>query len=327
MTDIAGPMTPVAPLPWHQAQHLRIERQRAGGKLPHAMLFTGQRLLGKGGFATYLAASLLCRRGDRCGECSGCHLFSAGSHPDVRFVMPEDSRAIVVDQIRALHDWMNQTAQQSGYRVAVVQPAQAMNLNAANAFLKGLEEPGRDTLLILVTDQPGRLLPTVRSRCQRVDFTLPPRDQAIGWLVGQGYVGDVELHLDLAGGNPIRVLTELGDEWFAARTALIDALTGALTGQPPAEMAALISADVAGYLRLWYTLVMDGVRLAMSGDAAEVRNRDQMDFLRLIVGRSSPDVLLQFVEKIGSEFRLIETGRNPNPLLLAEGLMIDWGEL
>ncbi|MDG4870023.1 DNA polymerase III subunit delta', partial [Guyparkeria sp. 1SP6A2] len=78
----------------------------------------------------------------------------------------EGKRQIRIDPIREVNRFVSQTAQQGGYRVIVVSPAEAMNIAAANALLKSLEEPGEKTLFILLSDVPSRTLPTIRSRCQ-----------------------------------------------------------------------------------------------------------------------------------------------------------------
>ncbi len=131
---------------------------------------------------------------------------AAGTHPDLHRLSPEDkSRAIKIDQVRKLVGFATRTAQYSGYRVAIVAPAEALNRNAQNALLKTLEEPGGQTLLLLVCDQPTLLLPTIRSRCQQRILPLPPQEQALEWL--QGQVGEsARSLLDAAQGAPLRAL-------------------------------------------------------------------------------------------------------------------------
>jgi DNA polymerase-3 subunit delta' len=93
-------------------------------------------------------------------------------------------------------------------KVLIFEPAEAMNINSANALLKLLEEPPQRTLLLLVSHQPGLLLATIRSRCQVLRCGLPPTDMALRWLEGQGLVGSATAALQRAGGAPLRALVQ-----------------------------------------------------------------------------------------------------------------------
>src|SRR5690606_31515541 len=156
--------------------------------LPHALMLRGPAGTGKAHFALALAQMLLCEKPlaqVACGRCKTCHLIKAGSHPDLLLVEPEEAgKAIKVDQVRHLVEFASRKAQFSGYRVVVICPAEAMNPNASNALLKSLEEPGEKTLLALVSHQVSGVLPTIRSRCQVVEFPVPPRAPALTWLGG-----------------------------------------------------------------------------------------------------------------------------------------------
>jgi hypothetical protein len=133
-------------------------------RLPHAIL-----LVGADGelFAKKVARHLLAQ------EIKGEQLFdSPDGHPDLMWLAPEGKAEMIkIDAIRGVSEFLTQTAQQSGYRVVVIPSADRMNIASANALLKSLEEPGANTLLLLLTDLPHLLLPTIRSRCQR--WTLP----------------------------------------------------------------------------------------------------------------------------------------------------------
>ncbi|MFO7642692.1 MAG: DNA polymerase III subunit delta', partial [Candidatus Competibacteraceae bacterium] len=162
-------------LPWHEPLWRQFQQSRAAGRLPHALLLAGPAGLGKLAFAKRLARALLCEtpdvEGDACGRCRSCRLFQAGSHPDYRMEQPvEEGKAIRIDPIRELCGFLGFTAQYGGYKIALLEPADRLNLNAANSLLKTLEEPPGDCLLLLVTAHPARLPATVRSRCQKVSF-------------------------------------------------------------------------------------------------------------------------------------------------------------
>jgi DNA polymerase-3 subunit delta' len=213
----------MTPLPWHKSILQRLLADRA--RLPHAMLVQGPRGIGKTDFAHALAASVLCEsnvEGLACGRCPSCHWFSQGNHPDYREVIPEiaaedepeDDEAqapraekskslfIKIDQIRDVADFMALSTHRAGHRVLVVRPAETLHPAAANALLKTLEEPPPATLIVLVSERPARLLPTIRSRCRVVALRPPPRDAALAWLKEQGVTAP-DVALATAGGAPL----------------------------------------------------------------------------------------------------------------------------
>jgi len=195
---------------------LQARRER----LPHSLLLIGQKGLGKFDLAMQFAASLLCEQqqqpdGRACGKCLPCNWYAQGNHPDFRLLQPnalseegdlEDtkkkpSQQITIDQVRGLDEFLNVGTHRGGLRIVVLNPTEAMNRNTANALLKTLEEPGPNTLFLLVSSEPMRLLPTIRSRCQVVPVPLPATKQAERVLADEG-VSDAGRWLALAGGSP-----------------------------------------------------------------------------------------------------------------------------
>ncbi|MCU7810034.1 MAG: DNA polymerase III subunit delta', partial [Candidatus Thiodiazotropha sp. (ex Notomyrtea botanica)] len=211
-------------LPWQDEQWLRLQQARQQGRLPHALLFGGPRGVGKEAFALAFAQATLCPDSDDegrpCGICRHCHLLHSGTHPDFQWVVPEEeskSGEIKIDAIRKLTASAGLTAQSGGHKVVIIQPAHRMNTAAANSLLKTLEEPTRDTLIILLTDQPARLLPTIRSRCQQVHFQIPPNQDSLDWLGGKIKHADGETLLSLASGAPLLALKLDDADLLAAR--------------------------------------------------------------------------------------------------------------
>ncbi|UCV01831.1 DNA polymerase III subunit delta' [Dechloromonas denitrificans] len=188
-------------------------------QLPHSLLLIGQKGLGKFALARQFAASLLCEApqadGKACGKCLACNWYAQGNHPDFRLLQPdalndeaeaEDgkkkaSQQITIDQVRGLDEFLNVGTHRGGLRIVVVYPTEAMNRNTANALLKTLEEPAPSTLFLLVSSEPMRLLPTIRSRCQVVPIPLPNAQQAEQVLADEG-VAEARRWLALAGGAP-----------------------------------------------------------------------------------------------------------------------------
>ena len=203
-----------APYPWLDSVWQRLLTTRA--RPAQALLLAGPRGVGKGALALAWAQALLCESprpdGAFCGSCPACHWFETGVHPDFRRVTLQEktgkegetrmATAIEVDQAREAVDFVQLSTYRAGFRVVLVDPADSLNLAAANALLKVLEEPPLNTVFVLVSDQPRRLLPTIRSRCTRVDIGLPPLDEAAQWLGEQG-VDDALNLLALSGGTPL----------------------------------------------------------------------------------------------------------------------------
>jgi DNA polymerase-3 subunit delta' len=209
--------------------------QSLQGRMPHAFLLHGPEGIGKTVFAEHMAKSLLCEQpdaaGHACGACGSCGWFSQYSHPDYRRVRPElldeeeassadtdsepaaktskasktPSKEIVINQIRALADFMNLSTHRQGRRVIVLYPAEALNIPAANALLKSLEEPGADTVFILVSNSIDKLLPTILSRCHKLPMGMPERSVALAWLKQRG-VSDADVWLAQQGGAPLAAL-------------------------------------------------------------------------------------------------------------------------
>jgi len=219
--------------PWQNGVWEGLQRQVPS--LPHALLIHGPQGIGKLALAEHLAQCLLCEAQDRdstpCGKCDGCRWFLVGSHPDLRRLEPESlarrpvasddeelpaegptgprkpSTEIRVEQIRGLDGFLNHQSHRGGRRVALVHPAEAMNVNAANALLKSLEEPPGSTVFILVSHRAARLPATIRSRCVTVPVGIPPADAARAWLADQR-VAEPERWFAYASGAPLRALSD-----------------------------------------------------------------------------------------------------------------------
>jgi DNA polymerase-3 subunit delta' len=153
-----------------------------------------------------------------CGQCKGCILRGAGNHPDFFELLPEEGKnSIGVDAAREVSGFLTMTSFAGGYKVALVDPAEIMTVNASNSLLKTLEEPPGNSILILVSEQPAGLPATVRSRCQEIRFAAPDKDKAIAWLDQSTGSSPEPQHweilLDFAGGAPLKAMN-LADEGF-----------------------------------------------------------------------------------------------------------------
>ncbi len=204
-------MPPEAALPWHQAQWRAVAQALRAGRLPQAWLIHGAAGLGKRRFARQLAQVLLCQQAQihaqslaPCGQCASCRQFTAGLQPDFIELRPlEDSREIRIDQVRELIERLQLSKHHGLRKLALIDPAEALNRNAADALLKTLEEPPPDTHLLLIGERIGLLSPTIRSRCQRLSFGPPDNGSAIAWLTQQS-IAEPKAHLAAAEGAPLR---------------------------------------------------------------------------------------------------------------------------
>lgn len=232
------------PYPWQETMWQALQQRIAADRLPHALLLSGAAGLGKLDFAHLLARSLLCDspvQGLPCGQCRGCQLLAAGTHPDFQAVQPEEEgKEITIGLIRDLLAWQALTPQYGRARVVIIEPADRMNLNAANALLKTLEEPGRDALLLLVTARPAALLPTIRSRCQPLPFAAQHGEAALAWLNQRlGDAAQAALALAISGGAPLRAAALVESGGMERRERLFTDFETVVTGrQEPVALVA-----------------------------------------------------------------------------------------
>ncbi|WP_133498353.1 DNA polymerase III subunit delta' [Cognatilysobacter terrigena] len=253
-------MTPMSP--WQSRIYAQVASTLESGRLGHAQLFCGPAQLGKRDVAIRLARRVLCETPngiEPCNACRSCRLLDAGTHPDYRFVSFIPNREgtkvrteIVIDQMRELSSQLALTPQYGRAQVAIVDPADAINTSAANALLKTLEEPVPGRYLWLVSAHPARLPATIRSRCQRIEFRLPPVDEARAWLLAQGHSAkDVDEALLAARGHP-----GLADDWLRSgglelrRRVAADLQKLARAEASPQEIAQQWGSDEHAGLRL-----------------------------------------------------------------------------
>jgi len=180
-------------------------------QLPHALLIHGPVGNGRHLLALWLIGRALgLEKFDvSCGLGAGRSLNpeTVPAHPDFALVQPApDKRAISIDQVRRLIEFLNLTSHQGGVKVALVTPAQAMTHQAGNSLLKTLEEPPGNSLIVLITDSLSRLAPTIVSRCHRVRISPPGNESAMAWLRDQSVDIDWAPVLESAHGSPLQAL-------------------------------------------------------------------------------------------------------------------------
>lgn len=331
----------------HASVWERLQARRP--RLPHALLLTGQRGQGKFALARAFAASLLCEDaqpdGLACGQCLACGWFEQGNHPDFRLLQPDvlaetdaeaeegkkkASQQITVEQVRALDDFFNVGTHRSGLRIILVYPAEAMNRNTANALLKSLEEPSPGTLFLLVSNEPMRLLPTLRSRCQRLPVPLPEVGRAEKALAEAG-IREPGDWLALAGGAPLLAQELAASGQGGWLDVLIKRLSAGQRGDAlvaAAEIEKLLK-DSKGKLRLAQVVEWTQkwlVDLALLGENLPVRYfSNQRATMEQLVAATPVYKLLRFHRRLIQWRR--EAEQPLNARLFLETLFMDYRTL
>lgn len=321
--EFTAPIPLALPLPWQELLWKSFNRRLEQGRLPHALMLTGPQGIGVDRLAYAIAQRLLCSAEMSkyaCGTCKGCHLLMAGNHPDFSVLgaldnNPELSQghhqvkppAVKVDQIRELCTKLSKTAQQGGWKVALITPAEAMNISASNALLKSLEEPQGKTLLILVSYRPSQVAATIRSRCQVESLPIPESETASRWLAEvSGDSAAAESCMELAGGRPLLALEYMqGDSLQQRRDfeALIDRVRQAdVSPLDAAQQCQKLNSD---QMLEWFMNYLH--RLA----TGELQNRPNA-------------ALFSFSDKLHRARGWVLSGSNINPQLLWEELFMDW---
>lgn len=300
-----------ADLPWLAKAKAQLQASLVADQCPHALLIHGRHGLGKRQLALWLVAEIL-------GPEFRVAVQSAGDeaifYADFMHLKPPEGKYVIpIDAVRErLIPFLSLTSHGRGGRVALLDPASALNRAAANSLLKVLEEPPPGCLIIMLTERPGQVLPTVRSRCQLIALTAPPLAEGAAWLAEQVPGKDFSRLLDFCGGAPLEALAlhesdeaEFATDFMTAVVALerrrLSPTAAAAVATKRVPMALdLLEWRVAGRIR-------DSFTAAEAADAGVVAMR-QAGFAQLDQIR---------------ELRPVISGGINAELALA-GLLLDW---
>ena len=319
--------------PWQQAlwQQLAGRTQHA-----HAYLLHGPQGIGKRALAERLMALLLCQRPvnlQACGQCKSCLLLAAGSHPNNYVLEPEEAdKPIKVDQVRDLVSFVVQTAQLGGRKVVLIEPVEAMNINAANALLKSLEEPSGNTVLLLVSHQPSRLLPTIKSRCVQQACPLPSATQSLAWLSTALPECDEQERLELlslAAGSPLAAVSLQAQGVREQRALVVDGVKKLLKQQQsPSQLAEAWNAipllQLFDWFCDWSSLVL---RYQLTEDEEGLGLSDMRKVVQYLAQKSGQSKVLEIQDWILAQRQKVLAKANLNRVLLLEALLASWAML
>jgi DNA polymerase-3 subunit delta' len=329
----------LTPLPWQTPQWTQLMQQKKADQLAHAYIVQGDQGLGKRLFVEKFAIALLClnkESTDACGECTVCKMAISGSLPDLLIVEPEEgSRDIKIDQIRLLSNFVNKSSHAGSGKVLILDKAHNLNNSAANALLKTLEEPTSTTFIFLVTDLPGALSATIRSRCQRLQFSIASTEKSSQWLLEQlSSESDNSALAVTFASKPLLAFTEGskgGVEGFSAMIHILSTLLNSTTELRPAvsqtsKIGELLS---IGYLIEVSTILIKDLLTESEPRSASTEINGLSSRLRKsgIESRSLNVKLLNYQQELVKGRHQLMSGSNPNPQLIMESLLWQWTKL
>src|SRR6478672_1010382 len=329
----------------HAAPLAALDRAIESGSPAHAWLFAGPEGLGKHATALEFAAALNCTGPDKpCGECKPCRDTFEARHTDVEIVAPgglcdepdhkdhADSRGLRICQVRRLERVLSLAAYTGGRRVSVVDAADTLQVEAANAFLKTLEEPPAGSVIILLAERPERLPETVMSRCQRLDFRPIDRDTLREQLTSRGADAETaEAITSAAGGRIGWALRALADpSMLDERSRMLDDVVRLAHAGRVARFAWAKDAQGRGsddarerYLRelsLWETWWRDVLLYSASGSDGAL-NQDRAAVLSQEGKMYRPAEIVVFLQSLLDTREMMQA--NVDPQLALENLTMD----
>lgn len=246
-------------LPWQRQAWQQLTGQFTEQHLPHGLLAAGQKGIGKREFVWRFVAYLLCLQKNQhgaCGHCQSCQWLRSGTHPDL-LVLPQGD-SIKIDDIRALQEYSQTKGH--GVKVIVLDGADTLTLGAANAFLKTLEEPRDGVFLILISDHPSRLLPTIKSRVQTMPLSYIDKVEAIDYLNEFMSPKLSKLLLDISDGAVLQAKGLSSAKWFDQRTLWLKTYTALQLSKRTASAASNYwqkTLTLAEFITLSRVMLMD----------------------------------------------------------------------
>jgi DNA polymerase-3 subunit delta' len=318
-----------------QARAIRfLQRAFVTGRIAHAYLFTGPTGVGKRAAAIAFAQVLNCERGagfdDGCGNCRACRNIANGLHPDVQVIDP-DGATIKIEQIRTLEADAALVPYEAQWKIFILNGAERMTEQAANALLKTLEEPSKGTVFILLTSTVSALLPTIVSRCQAITFASLPDKQIETLLIEQGMeLPRARLIAALSRGSIERALSPEVASMPATRDLLLEGLGRGFQDGPAAliELAEKLAKDrekLQQYLEVLAAWLRDLMVAKASGRRDWLVNNDRGEEVACRAESLPMDAILDGLRAVHAMMGNLV--RNANPRLSLEELLLRLREI
>lgn len=257
--------------PWLNQPYRQIIAQHQNGRPHHALLLQALPGMGDASLVWGISRWLMCQHRSglkSCGECHACQLMQAHTHPDWYELSAEKGKSSLgIDAVRNVTEKLYHHAQQGGAKVVWLPDASQLTEAAANALLKTLEEPPKNTWFLLCCQQPGSLLATLRSRCLSIHLASPDEGLSLSWLQKQtpASQSDALTALRLSGGAPAAAEQLLEDKNWAARQALCQALPKALNGDMLSLQPVLNQDDAVRRIGWLCALLVDALKWQQGG--------------------------------------------------------------
>jgi len=310
----------------HARQKEILDRSLASGRLAHAYLFSGPDGVGKRLMALALARAIVCHEQRGCGDCQACRKIDHRNHPDLHVLEP-DGNSIKIEQVRSLQKDLNLKPLEAPRKICLIEAADSMTLGAANALLKTLEEPRGDTLLILLSAHPNRLLETIRSRCQALPFTRHPNSRIQAQLEKQLDIDPTASHVlaALSEGSFKKAFGKDRELYLEERRKLLKTLTGLSPGSilPILDFAEQIAADktvLPDILEIFQAFYRDVMMMLQGRGDDDLVNLDLKDTIERVSGRENIASVLAKLEALFAVRHQLD--RNVNRQLAMEVLLL-----
>ncbi len=310
----------------HERQKEILNRALASGRLAHAYLFAGPDGIGKRLMAMALARAIVCEEQRGCGNCLACRKIDHQNHPDLHILEP-DGKAIKIEQIRAFQRELNFKPLEAPRKICIIEQADTMTVGAANALLKTLEEPRGDTLLVLLSSQPNRLLETIRSRCQPLPFNRHPNSRIQAELEKQLGIASEESHVlaALSEGSFKKAFGKDRDLYLEQRRVLLKTLTGLSSGSilPTLDFADQLAADktiLPDILEIFQAFYRDVLMTLQGRGDEELVNLDLREKIYKVSAREDVSTILAKLDALIEVRRQLD--RNVNRQLAMEVLLL-----
>ncbi len=311
-----------------------FKRAIATDKIPHAYLFEGPAGVGRNIAARALAMIMNCEEpgDDSCGVCTSCRKILGNVHPDVRFLgLPEGKRRIPIEMIRNVQIWMGIRPHEGKAKVLVIDPADLLTEQAANALLKTLEEPRAGSLIILISDHASSLLPTIRSRCQSVRFGVLNESTVVDLLVGNGLEREKALVIAALCAGSMERASRYTAEDLAQRMQAVTALMRSADDNTPQDAMAIAAAlrgdrdETLAVLELMLQ-VLDELMWLRSNPPDETAAESALvkffgELMEGLTERGSPGRIAQHIAAVHRAITAM-TRNNMNPQLAVEGMVM-----